>query len=888
MSKELITVINPDTYINLEWIETPEITSQEKEELQSEIFKRMQKDYEEFLLFLGFCDKKIPLSPSLDFLRSLCGFFIHKLVHTPDIGILREKIEIPLPDTDKSFLLTNVPYITGSEYINENFIESIWLKLNNKYRNDISQFNGTVDKYIKQYRADIQLPGRVYFHLVESKKEEYPFAFLATYSSDASNDGKLNHIPLKYALSKYGSNSKKLLTLLSTVQKASENSSLISELLESGEIFHPLAWETDDALTFLKEIPVYEEAGILCRIPDWWKNKSARVSLNINVGNKQPSFLGMDSILDFKAELMIGDMKLTEAEIRNLLKETDGLAFIKGKWIEVDHEKLRKTLEAYEKAKKLAGSKNLSLRDAMRFQLNVKDYLQTDHEEISSTVSNGKWLKSVIEKLTKPDLINKIQPDKDLKADLRDYQLKGLNWLSFLDSLKLGACLADDMGLGKTIQILAHLAGIKKSQKSTNLLILPASLVDNWITEIEKFLPSLKYYIAHPAFRQKNSIVINENSIPEINKYDLVITTYSLAGRYKWLKEYSWNYIILDEAQAIKNPGAKQTKQIKKFKSANRIIITGTPIENKLADLWSLFDFLNPGLLGTINEFKSFSKKMKDNINGYGKLRNVVSPYILRRLKTDKNVISDLPDKVEMKTYAELSKKQVVLYKQLVEDIKEKLDRNTEGIARKGLILSSIIKFKQLCNHSDHYLGSGDYNENNSGKFLRLKEICETILEKREQLLIFTQFREIAEPLKEYLSSVFNKEGFILTGSTPVKKRKQLVEDFQGHQYIPFMVLSLKAGGTGLNLTAANHVIHFDRWWNPAVENQATDRAFRIGQNRNVIVHKFITKGTIEEKIDEMLENKKKITSEIIRSTGENWITEMNNDELLNLFTLSI
>ena len=888
MNQELIAVINSDNSINLEWIELEENISTETHQLQIELFKRIQINFEEFLLYLGFCDKKVHLSLSLDFLRTICKLFTRKLIQTSNIESLREKAEVFLSDENKAFLLNDIPYITGSEHINDSFIENLWFTLNSKYRNDIRNFKGTVDKFIKQYSPDVHLVGRVYFHLVESKKDEYPFAFLATYSTDISSDGKSKHVPLKHALSKYGSNSKKLLEFLSTVQTASENSSLISGLLESGEIFHPIAWQTDDAFTFLKEIPVYEDAGILCRIPDWWKSKSAGISLNISIGNKQPSYLGMDSILDFKAELLIGDMKISESEIRRLLKETDGLAFIKGKWVEVDHEKLKKTLEAFEKAKQLMGNENLSLRDAMRFQLDIKDQLKIDAEDISSNVSNGSWLKSIVEKLKNPDLITNVKPKKDLKANLREYQQKGLNWLSFLDSLKLGACLADDMGLGKTVQMLAHLCNIRKTQKSSNLLILPASLVDNWIKEIEKFLPSLKYYIAHSTLRQKDSITIDENSLTEINKYDLVITTYSLAGRYKWLKEYDWNYIILDEAQAIKNPGTRQTKHIKKLNAANRIIMTGTPIENKLADLWSLFDFLNPGLLGTAKEFTSFTKKLKDNIHGYGKLRNVVSPYILRRLKTDKNVISDLPDKVEMKTYAQLSKKQVVLYKQFVNELTVKLEQQTEGISRKGLILSSIMKFKQLCNHSDHYLGSGDYNENDSGKFLRLKEICEVILEKRERLLVFTQFREITEPLKEYLSSIFKKEGLVLTGSTAVKKRKNLVDIFQGHEYIPFMVLSLKAGGVGLNLTAANHVIHFDRWWNPAVENQATDRVFRIGQKKNVIVHKFITKGTIEEKIDDMLEEKKKMSSEIIQSTGENWITEMKNDELLKMFTLSL
>ena len=538
------------------------------------------------------------------------------------------------------------------------------------------------------------------------------------------------------------------------------------------------------------------------------------------------------------------------------------------------------------------GSNDLNFLDAMRFQLDVKEQFNIDDEDISLNISNGEWLNSVIEKLKDPNLIDPVEPGQELKANLREYQQKGFNWLSLLDSLKLGACLADDMGLGKTVQILAFLCRLKESQKQANLLVLPASLVDNWINEIKKFLPTLKYYVAHPSLRQKDKPIINGNNLQEIDEYQVIITTYALAGRYEWLKEYNWNYVILDEAQAIKNPGTKQTKQIKKIKSSNRIVMTGTPIENKLADLWSLFDFLNPGLLGTAKEFTAFTKKLRDKPQEYSKLRNVVSPYILRRLKTDKQIISDLPDKIEMKTYAELSKKQVVLYKKFVNDLEAKLqqleDDDEGGTKRRGLILGSIIKFKQLCNHSDHYLGLGGYLEEDSGKFKRLKEICETISEKRERLLVFTQFREIAEPLNVFLTSIFNKGGLVLTGSTNIKKRKELVDSFQGHDYVPFMVLSLKAGGTGLNLTAAGHVVHFDRWWNPAVENQATDRAFRIGQKNNVIVHKFITKGTIEEKIDNMLEEKQKMSSEVIQSTGENWITEMGNEELMDMFTLSL
>ncbi|HEX9062213.1 MAG TPA: DEAD/DEAH box helicase, partial [Clostridia bacterium] len=367
----------------------------------------------------------------------------------------------------------------------------------------------------------------------------------------------------------------------------------------------------------------------------------------------------------------------------------------------------------------------------------------------------------------------------------------------------------------------------------------------------------------------------------------IFITTYGMLLRLEWLKDNEWDMIILDEAQAIKNPGTKQTKTVKQLKARSRIALTGTPVENRLSDLWSIFDFLNKGLLGSAKEFTDFTKKLKQNNEGYKKLKQVVSPFILRRLKTDKSIIADLPDKIEMKTYSSLSKKQAALYSSLVEELQTKLE-SSDGIERKGLVLAALMKFKQICNHPDQYLGQGMYAENESGKYERLREICETIYEKRERVLVFTQFKEITAYLAAFLEKVFKHEGLVLHGETPVSKRKDLVAKFQGHEYVPFMVLSIKAGGVGLNLTAANHVIHFDRWWNPAVENQATDRAFRIGQKKNVIVHKFITKGTIEEKIDSMIEEKTKITNEIMPDLNESWISEMDNNQLMDLFRLTV
>ncbi len=442
------------------------------------------------------------------------------------------------------------------------------------------------------------------------------------------------------------------------------------------------------------------------------------------------------------------------------------------------------------------------------------------------------------------------------------------------------------MGLGKTVQLIGFLSTLPSEKpKKASLLVIPASLIANWVSEIERFHPGLQCYMAHPDAQPRKNV--SEKTPDALDRLDLVVTTYALVQKYAWLGAYGWRYVILDEAQAIKNPGTKQTKAVKALKARNRIVMTGTPIENRIGDLWSLFDFINPGLLGSRTEFTRFARTLKDDPGGYGRLRRVIRPYILRRLKTDSAVISDLPDKVEMKTYAALSRRQVVLYRKLVREIEEALTAS-DGMARRGLVLAAIMKFKQLCNHPDQYLGTGDFSERESGKFARLRDICNTIHEKRERVLVFTQFREMTGPLSRFLEGVFGQAGLVLHGSVPVGKRKKIIEQFQSDAYTPYMVLSLKAGGVGLNLTRASHVVHFDRWWNPAVENQATDRAFRIGQKKNMLVHKFLTRGTIEEKIDQMLEAKSKLSEEVIAPSGEKWITEMENEALMRLFQLTL
>lgn len=343
--------------------------------------------------------------------------------------------------------------------------------------------------------------------------------------------------------------------------------------------------------------------------------------------------------------------------------------------------------------------------------------------------------------------------------------------------------------------------------------------------------------------------------------------------------------MILDEAQAIKNPTAKQTRQLKKLKSRMRIAMTGTPIENDLSNLWSLFDFLDKGLLGSSDEFRAYCRRLEDRPENYAKLKNMIAPFLLRRVKTDKKIISDLPDKLEQVDYVPLSKKQAVLYRQLLAGTEDKV-LSSKGMQRRGLVLSLILHLKQICNHPDQYLGQKEFSPAQSGKFEMLRELAETIYEKRERVLVFTQFRELTDALDDFLAEIFHIRGGVIHGGIPVKERNQIVERFQGDAYMPYLVLSVRAGGTGLNLTKANHVIHFDRWWNPSVENQATDRAFRIGQDKNVMVHKFVCKGSVEEKIDALIESKRELAENVIGAGGESWITELDNESLINLLRL--
>ena len=414
--------------------------------------------------------------------------------------------------------------------------------------------------------------------------------------------------------------------------------------------------------------------------------------------------------------------------------------------------------------------------------------------------------------------------------------------------------------------------------------------MSNWRKEAAKFAPELKFLIAHPSETSEERLdEIEAEPEKAIKELDVVVTSYGMLTRQGWLSKIEWLCAIIDEAQAIKNPSAKQSKAVKSLKARRRFALTGTPVENRLGDLWSIFNFLCPQLLGSQTEFKNFAKRLAtgDGVVNYAPLRSLTKPYILRRLKSDKRIISDLPEKTEMKVYCQLSKTQAVMYQDSVEELRRRVEES-DGIQRRGIVLAFLMRFKQICNHPSQWTNDGVYDHAKSGKFQRLAEIAEEIASRQERALIFTQFKEMAEPLNGLLSGVFGAPGLVLHGETAVKRRQEMVELFNSHEGPPYFVLSLKAGGTGLNLTAASHVIHFDRWWNPAVENQATDRAYRIGQRRNVLVHKFVCAGTLEERIDAIIEEKKSLADSLLSDGGERLLTEMSNSELLKFVSLDI
>jgi SNF2 family DNA or RNA helicase len=676
-----------------------------------------------------------------------------------------------------------------------------------------------------------------------------------------------------------------------------------------------LSLNLDQAFEFLKESAwVLEDAGYKVVVPAWWTPMGRRrAKMRLKGSGKSAassktqakSYFGFEQLVEYQYELAIGDEIVSAKEWEQLVNAKAPLVKFRGEWIELDRDKMQEMLTFWQQQGQ--GTSAMSLIDLMKLTATDPDW----------EVDRNSTLSEMLSKLQDKQQFEPIENPPQLNGTLREYQKRGVAWLQYLESLGLNGCLADDMGLGKTVQIIARLVNERaaigevaqpttakkttktaKSQKvvpavvSINeipptLLIAPTSVVGNWQKEIEKFAPHLRAIVHHGSDRIQNAQAFQDIC----QTHDLIITSFTLIRKDEAMfSSMNWHRIVIDEAQNIKNPKAAQTKAILKLEAKHRLALTGTPVENRLLDLWSIFNFLNPNYLGKEAQFKkSFEtpiQKNNDQIQA-GVLKKLVEPFILRRVKTDQSIIKDLPDKIEQKLYTNLTKEQASLYEVVVRDVEKQLNE-VEGIQRKGLILSTLLKLKQICNHPRQFLQDGsDFTTERSHKLSRLSEMMEEVISEGESILIFTQFTEIGDALEKYIRQKLHYNTYYIHGGTNRDKRERMITEFQDPETEPSVfVLSLKAGGVGITLTKANHVFHFDRWWNPAVEDQATDRAFRIGQKKNVFVHKFITIGSLEERIDQMIEDKKKLAGAIV-GADESWLTELDNDKFKQLIALN-
>lgn len=639
--------------------------------------------------------------------------------------------------------------------------------------------------------------------------------------------------------------------------------------------------DVEGAHRFLSEgAPVLHAAGFGVLLPSWWQRPSARLGARLRARSRTApgtvsgaeSGVGLDALVDYRWEVALGDQPLSAEELAALAEMKTPLVRLRGRWVELDPGRLAAGLRL------LRSTGELSVADLLR--LGLEDGEATGALpvlEVTADGALGDLLAGAVERRLTP-----LEPPPSFQGTLRPYQQRGLAWLAFLRSLGLGGVLADDMGLGKTVQLLALLAG-DPPEAGPTLLVCPMSLVGNWQREAARFTPTLRVHVHHGAERARGA-----EFTAAAHGADLVLTTYSVAARDAVdLAGIDWHRVVVDEAQAIKNASTRQAEAVRALPARQRVAVTGTPVENRLADLWSIMQFANPGLLGPAATFrKRFAEPIERNGDAEAaeRLRRITGPFVLRRLKTDSSIISDLPEKLEMEVLCNLTAEQAALYRVVVDDMLARIE-TSDGIERRGLVLATMTRLKQVCNHPAQLLRDGSALEGRSGKLARLTEILEEVLAAGERALLFTQYAEFGAMLRGHLSARFGREVLFLHGGLGKAERDAMVQRFQSDDGPPLFVLSLKAGGTGLTLTAANHVVHVDRWWNPAVEDQATDRAFRIGQRRRVQVRKFVCAGTVEEKVAAMINDKRALAERVV-GTGEQWITELSTGQLRELFAL--
>ncbi|HEX5084721.1 MAG TPA: DEAD/DEAH box helicase [Blastocatellia bacterium] len=640
---------------------------------------------------------------------------------------------------------------------------------------------------------------------------------------------------------------------------------------------------SSEAYQFLTEKAwLLDQAGFGVLLPAWWTRKGTKLRLSMRANVKSPkmqggSRLSLEKIIQFDWEVALGDQVLSLKELEALASLKTPLVRMRGQWVQLSADEIQAALDFWRNRR----TGRATAREIVQMALGKAD--APGGVKFEGVQAQG-WIGDLLAQLEGNRPFAEMEVPAEFNGTLRPYQVRGYSWLVFLKQWELGACLADDMGLGKSAQTLALVEREWLSNgHCPTLIVCPTSVISNWQKEAERFTPNLPVMVHHGVTRAKGAAFKKEAT-----RHAMVISSYSLLQRdAAILQDLDWGMVVLDEAQNIKNPETKQARAARSLKAGFRIALTGTPVENNVGDLWSIMEFLNPGMLGSQTEFKRvfFAPiQVQRDQEASQRLKRLTGPFILRRLKTDKKVITDLPEKMEMKVFCNLTKEQATLYAAVVKEADKSIEES-EGIKRKGVVLATLSKLKQVCNHPAQFLGDNSAIPGRSGKLARLTEMLEEALSSGERALIFTQFAEMGQIIQRHLQEMFGHETLFLHGAVAKKQRDRMVERFQAAGGPSLFVLSLKAGGTGLNLTAASHVFHFDRWWNPAVENQATDRAFRIGQTRNVQVHKFVCGGTLEEKIDEMIEHKKEIAGSIV-GAGESWLTELSTVQLRKLFAL--
>jgi SNF2 family DNA or RNA helicase len=629
-----------------------------------------------------------------------------------------------------------------------------------------------------------------------------------------------------------------------------------------------------------------DDAGIGVFLPSWWSHRPrlgvrARATRSrSSTAAATPGNVGMDAIVAFTWEAALGDLRLTKAELAALTRAAEAkqsLVRVRGQWVEIDPRRMADLLDVVGTTAAAPAS------DLLRAGLGL-DRLGVDVglDVVGVDASSVGWLQALLDDALHASVEPMATPE-DFAGRLRPYQERGLGWLAFLGRVGLGACLADDMGLGKTAQLIA--AVLADPTEGPTLVVCPVSVLGNWQRELARFAPRLRVLVHHGSDRHR---LDDEPFSARAQRHDVVLSTYSLLARdVEHLAGVAWGRLVFDEAQQVKNPGAAQTRAAQRLRAGRRVALTGTPVENRLGELWSIMQLLNPGLLGSARSFRErFAVPIErdHDADATDLLRRVTGPFVLRRLKSDRSIITDLPDKIETVDRCPLTREQATLYRAVVDDLLTGADAS-EGIARRGLVLAGLLRLKQVCNHPAHFLADHSLLPGRSGKLTRTEELLEEILAEGDKVLCFTQFTAWGDLLGPYLQRRFGVETLWLHGGVRRKARDRMVERFGEPDGPPLFLVSLKAGGTGLNLTAASHVIHLDRWWNPAVEDQATDRAYRIGQHRTVQVHKLVAAGTVEERIDEMIDAKRGLAQRVV-GAGEEWLTELSTSDLRDLLAL--